>query len=373
MWQPQGLFNQFVLRTPVVLSGERSIQGLYNYPASRIAVIHGSSFGDKDTFRAAFPGKDVRFFGRSWQGEPDIEGLAGTVAGLEDFRPDTIVAAGGGSVIDGAKLCRLLYEFPYFDMDERRIGGEGLRTHFVAVPTTVGSGAEVSSAAVFIDREKERKDMIVLHELQPDVIVYDSRYVENTPVRILCASVLDAAAHMIEGYVSKTENGFADVMAEKGLSIIHGEMKKVLSGEAADMARLQYAGYLGGIVQNHCVVGAAHALAHQLGGHGYSHGEAVGLLMPAVTEMNSADGSVRSGYTRLAEEAGLDGADGIRKMYEDILGFSGIGGRREDLKALLADLCGRETFRDNVRADRGGAGNPLDMTDEFIEQTIRSI
>ena len=160
MWQPGGFYNEYVLRTPVILSGKESIRGLYNYPAARIAVIHGGSFFDKETFISAFPKKELAFIRRSWDSEPDFDGIAGTLGELEKICPDMIIAVGGGSVIDGSKLCRLFYEFPYFQPGETRIEGGQMKTSFVAVPTTVGSGAEVSSAAVFVDRENHKKDDI---------------------------------------------------------------------------------------------------------------------------------------------------------------------------------------------------------------------
>ena len=115
MWQPQGFYNEYTLRTPVILAGDEAVKGLYNYPASKIAVIHGSSFFDEKLFLSVFSKREVRFFMRSWKEEPDFEGIKGTVGDLEDYRPDTIIAVGGGSVIDGSKLCRLLYEFPFFE------------------------------------------------------------------------------------------------------------------------------------------------------------------------------------------------------------------------------------------------------------------
>ena len=75
MWQPQGFYNEYTLRTPVILSGENSVRGLYNYPAAKIAVIHGTSFCDRELFLSTFSKREVRFFARSWKDEPSFEGL----------------------------------------------------------------------------------------------------------------------------------------------------------------------------------------------------------------------------------------------------------------------------------------------------------
>lgn len=375
MWQPQSFYNEYALRTPVMLSGEESVRGLYNYPASKIAVIHGSSFKDKELFLSTFSKREVRFINRSWIDEPDMESIRGTLEQIERFKPDTIIAVGGGSVIDGGKLCRLFYEFPYFNPKTSRIDGQMLRTHFIVVPTTIGSGAEVSSSAVYIDRFNHRKDMVVMHELQPDVVVYDSRYVSGTPHRLLYASALDAMAHILEGYVSNVRNSFIDVMAEEGLSLLHEELGKLISADDSnsDYSRLQYSGYIGGIVQNHCIVGAAHAIAHQLTEQGYSHGEAVALLLPAVIKTNMEQDLCNVRYQKIVCRAGFKDIDSLIALIQNVVNYSGISERKESLKAYLTKALDDPAFCRNVKNDRGGKGNPVVISDEYMKQLIRSM
>ncbi len=373
MWQPQGFYNEHTLRTPVIISGEESVKGLYNYPASRIAVIHGSSFEDKDLFLTAFSKREIRFFRRSWKEEPDFEGLKGTIKEIEAYKPDVIMAVGGGSVIDGSKICRLLYEFPCYDPMTSRISGHMLKTRFIAVPTTVGSGAEVSSAAVYYDAHDGRKDMIVMHELQPDVIVYDPRYVSGTPARLLCASALDAMAHILEGYVSNIDNSFTDVLAEEGLSLLHNELASLISGTTPSYRRLQYAGYMGGIVQNHCIVGAAHATAHQLTGQGYSHGEAVALLLPSVIRMNMTSNTCADKYEAIAKRADFNDAEDMISFINNVIEYAGISERRNALREYLLSIQDDTVFCDNIMNDKGGRGNPIEITVEYIKQLIRSM
>ena len=432
MWQPQSFYNQYMLRVPVMLSGEKSVRGLYNYPCSRIAVIHGKTFDDYELFKSTFAKREIKFFLRSWNSEPDISSLKGTIHDLEEYRPDTIIAVGGGSVIDGCKLCRLFYEIPYYEPGITRLEGNMLKTKFIAVPTTTGSGAEISSAAVYLDDDKSSKKMIVMHEFIPDVIVYDKRYVIHTPFKLLCSSSLDAAAHILEGYVSNISNSLVDVIAEKGLSLLACELRKVftydiaeininyerlqeaelseglpsLAGEHAktlasdiiaekispllsdevskifvpeavekniDYERLQYAGMLGGIVQNHCIVGAAHALAHQLTKYNYSHGEAVSLILPAVIKINSSDKFTHEKYDRIARLTGFSDTNELIKFISDLCKHSGLAQRQSELRDLLCSLADDEKFLENVKNDRGGKGNPIEITDDYIRELIRSI
>ena len=315
----------------------------------------------------------MRFILRSWKGEPVFEGLRGTVSEIETFKPDVIIAVGGGSVIDGSKLCRLLYEVPCYDPKTSQVDGSMLKTSFIAVPTTVGSGSEVSSAAVFWDTLKHRKDMVVIHELQPEVVVYDPHYISGSPTRLLCASALDAMAHILEGYVSNIHNAFVDVLAEKGLAILHEEFEAMLSDKTVDFGRLQYAGYIGGIVQNHCIVGAAHALAHQLTAHGYSHGEAVALLLPSVIRLNMENNVAYERYAAIAKRAGFEGINSLISFIVSVAEYAEIYDRCEDLKDYLLKAMDDDAFRENVKADRGGKGNPVEITDNYLQNLIRSI
>lgn len=370
MWQPQGIFSEYVLRRPAILAGEEAVKGLYNYPGERIAVIHEPFFTDFELFNNTFRKKTVLFCARSWNGEPDLNGLAGTLKEITYFKPDTFIAVGGGSVIDGTKLCRLFYEIPYYSTGSR-IDGNLLKTQFIVIPTTIGSGAEVSSAAVYV--EAHHKQMIVIHEMQPDVVVFDKRYVENTPKRILFASALDTLSHIVEGYVSNINNVITDMEAENGLRILKEETVKMLEDKEPDYLRLQYAGHLGGIVQNHCIVGATHGIAHQLTAYGFSHGEAVALLIAAVIRNNSMDKKTADRYDELCIRAGLKEHTDLIDLIDRICEKAGFNERKAELGKLLVSKENDEAFMDNIRNDRGGKGNPLEMNDEYLKKVFRSL
>ena len=371
MWQPQGIYNEYELRTPVLLVGDEAILGLYNYPGTRIAIIHGKSFSEFDLLRNCFSKKEVSFFLRSWNGEPDLEGLKGTIRDLEEYSPDVIIAIGGGSVIDGAKLCRLFLEAPYFTPGVTRLDGSILKTKFIAIPTTVGSGAEISSAAVYIDND--HKEMVVLHELQPEVIVYDKRYVKDASARLLCASAMDAMAHVIEGYISNIQNSVMEIKAEEALRILRIELTKYINGSEMDLFRLQYAGYLGGIIQNHCIVGANHAFAHQMSKYGFSHGEAVALMLIPVIRLNSRDENTKARYHSLFANAGFEEMESLFSLIDSVCDKSGINNRKKELRDILFDNESDSTFYENIINDRSGKGNPIQIDNNYIKELIRSI
>ncbi|MBQ9274862.1 MAG: iron-containing alcohol dehydrogenase [Succinivibrio sp.] len=373
MWQPQGIFTRFVLRSPVILSGEEAIRGLFNYPACRVAVIHGTHFNDQALFTAVFAKKFCTFIARSWNEEPDLPSLQPVIRELESLRPDLIIACGGGSVIDGAKLCRLLLEYPSF-RPGAPLDAAQLRTAFIAVPTTFGSGAEVSSAAVFVNRELKRKEMVVAHELQPAAIVYDPRYLATSNAQ-LCLAALDCLAHLLEGYVSVIDHPLLERSAEAVLLRLCPELVSLCKSpeHQPDLPLLQYAGFIGGQLQNHCLVGAAHALSHQLTAYGYGHCEAVGLLLPAVIKANLSAPQPREKYTALCRLLALSDPQGLCDFIGQIQIRAGIASRQAELKSLLSHGLEDRQFCENVLADPGGQGNPIPLTADFLKLIVESL
>lgn len=373
MWQPQSFYGKYLLDQPVIFMGKDSIKGLYNFPGSKFVIIHGEHANfNKEVFQKAFKAFEIKFITRSWKNEPTLEELKGTIAEIESFCPDVIIAVGGGSVIDGSKICRLYYEFPYFDTEKPNFNFLSFKTKFIAIPTTVGSGAEASSAAVIYNTELNKKEMVVHQTLRPDVVVLDPSFIENSTKEFVISSSLDAIAHIVEGYVSNMDNPVSDILAEKGLQILYEELSKTEHANI-DFLRLQYACYIGGIVQNHCIVGAAHAIAHQLTGFGFSHAKAVGLLLGTIIKENSKDSKTKEKYTTLLSRSGIESIDCFITFLQTIINESIDKSLIAKIKEVLEENSKNELFIQNVIDDRGGKGNPLPITKEYIESISKGL
>lgn len=299
-------------------------------------------------------------------GEPDLEKLAPALAEVHAFQPDWIIAIGGGSVLDAGKLLWVFYEHPDAEIAQiaRPFSLPPLRgkCRFVAVPTTAGTGSEVSSSAVLSD-EAGAKIPIVSHDLLPDVVVLDPALTIGVPPAAIAAAGLDALAHAIEGYVSRFSNPLADVFAETAARTLF----RVLPGTWADPAnhdlRLEamQAAMLAGWVQNLKVPGIGHAIAHQMGRFGIAHGAACGALLASSIEMNARDGPTAARYQRLAEAIGLGGVHELREKIAVLRGAlqagAGLGrlaqGGAEAIAAArdvvtevaLRDVCARANPR----------------------------
>jgi alcohol dehydrogenase class IV len=297
-----------------VIAGEGALSALRSLPAVRVAIIatdRASAVPALSALLTANLPYETRRLRPSWQGEPTLPTLAGTLAELIEYNPDWIVAVGGGSVIDGAKLCWARLEHPHFPLDRlsRPFALPRLRAaaRFAAVPTTAGTGSEASSSAVYTDEGSGRKVPVVSHEFLPDVVVLDPRLTMGLPDRWTVLTALDALGHALEGYVSRLANPLVDGLAESAVAAILAGVPELLT-EAESLERrlkLQIAAFQAGQVQNHRVVGLAHLIAHQLGALDVPHALAVATYLPASMSWASRDPGVRGRYARIAGYCGL--------------------------------------------------------------------
>ena len=351
-----------------IVNGQNSRMALKGLVANRASLIISPSFRKSQFFDQVLRlinSQSVEVIEKTWQGEPSADELSGVVTKLETFQPDYIIALGGGSIIDGAKLAWLFYECSTIDPEVLfrpfTIPPLRGRARFAAIPTTVGAGSEVSSAAVMQDTKTHSKRAVVTHDFLPDLVVLDPELVSEAPVSVLRTTVADTLAHAIEGYVSVVEHPLMDAFAEKAVSIVN-RFAGQFAGDEWDigmLADLQTAAMLGGWVQNHCVVGLSHAIAHQLGHYEVGHGLANGLLMPAVIKFNMGDEKVSSKYSRLCENAGLSNPDELIALFEIL-----IAGQVPSLKFSSDQL---DEISANAQLDPAAKTNPLSFDADDVK------
>ncbi|MDB4691625.1 iron-containing alcohol dehydrogenase [Verrucomicrobia bacterium] len=310
-------------------------------------------------------------------GEPDLAIVSKVSAELSKIQPNWIVAIGGGSVLDGAKLAWIFYEHPDAELNLlvrpfalRRLRG---RSRFVAVPTTAGTGSEVSSAAVISDAVTGRKQAIVSHELIPDIAILDPRLTVNVPASVLVSSGLDALAHSVEAYVSKFENPLADIQAEKSIEMIFRLLPQTIQkpDDLKTRMEIMMAALMAGWVQNLKVPGLGHALAHQIGQFGIPHGMACGGLLSSAITVNQRDPKVAGKYRRLAEAIGLNGLEGLNAAILDLkakLGFSERLSVIASTNALSKDQ--RKLMFEGAKEDICAKANPIGVTDQILEEMM---
>ena len=232
--------------------------------------------------------------------DPDISTVKKGTAVMNSFMPDVVIALGGGSAMDAAKAMWLFYENPDADfvgmaqkfMDIRKrvykFPKLGKKAKMVAIPTTSGTGSEVTSFAVISDRSKNMKYPLADYELTPDVAIVDPEFVYTVPKASTAFTGLDVLTHAIEAYVSVLANDYTDALALQAIKLVFKYLPS--SYKTADKTareKMHNASCIAGMAFTNAFLGINHSLAHKLGGEFHiPHGLANAYLMPHVIEYN---------------------------------------------------------------------------------------
>lgn len=234
--------------------------------------------------------------------DPSVDTVRRGTAMMESFQPDCIIALGGGSPMDAAKAMWLFYEYPdtsfdslkmkFLDIRKRvyKYPRLGRKAKFVAIPTTSGTGSEVTSFAVITDKEKgNTKYPLADYELTPDVAIVDPEFVYSLPKTAVADTGMDVLTHAIEAYVSVMANDYTDGLALQAIRLVFQHLEKSYH-EADPVARekMHNASTIAGMAFANAFLGINHSLAHKWGGQYHTaHGRTNAILMPHVIRYNA--------------------------------------------------------------------------------------
>lgn len=222
--------------------------------------------------------------------EPAYTQVQKLVDKFKESGADIIVACGGGSVMDAAKLASVLVSDEYGVKELLDEPGRAQKcVPIILIPTTAGTGAEVTPNAIVAVPERELKIGIVNENMIADYVILDARMVKNLPLKIAAATGVDALAHCIECYTSTKANPFSDLYALKGLDLILNNIIEACKNEEAMDAKnsMQIAAYYGGLAITASGTTAVHALSYPLGGRYHiAHGVSNAILLAPVMRFN---------------------------------------------------------------------------------------
>ncbi|MBN1125247.1 MAG: iron-containing alcohol dehydrogenase [Sedimentisphaerales bacterium] len=302
--------------------------------------------------------------------EPTLAGLAAAAKKLSLNKYDVLIGLGGGSSIDTAKGLSVLLAFGGDEQDyigTDKIPAPGIK--LIAIPTTAGTGSEVTNVAIFSDTEKELKVGMISDNLLAKVALVDPVLTYGCPRGVTAASGIDALVHGIECYTSNKSNSFTDSVAIRAMRLISGSLKTAVNNGSDKDARSAMAegALLAGIAFGNSSVAAVHALAYPLGARFHvSHGNANGLLLPHVMKCNVP--AAPNKYADIAQilgertdgltthEAAGAGINAVKTLIRDI----GIPSRLSDLNIPEEALEGMAVATMDVT--RLLANNPRTLT-----------
>ena len=304
---------------------------------------------------------------------------------MQAFQPDLIIAVGGGSAMDAAKIMWVLYEHPDADFQDmamrfvdirKRVYGfpkMGEKAYFVAVPTSAGTGSEVTPFAVITDESSGVKYPLADYELLPDMAIVDADMMMDAPKGLTAASGIDAVTHALEAYASMLATDYTDGLALRALKLIFANLPQAYDkGAAAPRARenMANAATMAGMAFANAFLGVCHSMAHKLGAfHHLPHGVANALMIEEVLRFNASEAPAKMGtFSQYDHPHTLE-------RYAEIADYLGLGGssqeeKLENLIRAINELKARVGIRKTIRDYGVDEKEFLAGLDEMVEQAF---
>jgi alcohol dehydrogenase class IV len=305
-------------RSPEIVFGEFALNHLTTIQGRKALIITDQNivklgFADLVKEKLAEAGIETAVFAEV-EPDPSLQTAQRGAKEAQAYGPDWIIGLGGGSCMDAAKAAWFLYERP--DMDLRDLSpfeslGLRAKARLIAIPTTSGTGAEVTMASVLTDTEEQRKVALGSGELVPDLAIVDPVFTMNLPPQITADTGMDVLTHAIEGYSCNWHNDFADGLCLKAIQLVFEYLPRAYESGVEDPAareKMHNAAAIAGLGFGNSFAALAHAMGHALGtAFHIPHGRAVGLFLPYTVEFAANAGESR--YAEIARFLGLPAAD----------------------------------------------------------------
>ena len=256
--------------------------------------------------------------------DPSVDTVMKGAAVMQEFKPDWIVAIGGGSPIDAAKAMWIKYEYPETTFEDmcKVFGLPKLRTKakFCAVSSTSGTATEVTAFSIITDYQKGIKYPIADFQITPDVAIVDPDLAETMPKKLVAHTGMDALTHAIEAYVSTVHSDFTDAPAIHAIEMIQRDLVDSYNGDMKARDNMHSAQCLAGIAFSSGLLGIVHSMAHKTGavfadlGAHIIHGAANAMYLPKVIAYNAKNPEAKKRYGVIADYMKLGGKNDDEKV-----------------------------------------------------------
>ena len=319
------------------------------------------------------------------QPDPTLANAKAGAAQMAAFQPDTIIALGGGSAMDAAKIMWVLYEHPeadFMDMAMRFIDIRkrvytfpkmGEKAYFIAVPTSAGTGSEVTPFAVITDEQTGVKYPLADYELLPNMAIIDTDFHMSAPKGLTAASGIDAVTHALEAYAAMLATDYTDGLALKSLKTIFQYLPRAYDHGQTDVEareKMANAATMAGMAFANAFLGVCHSMAHKLGAfHHLPHGVANALMIEEVLRFNASEAPAKMGtFSQYDHPHTL-------ARYAEIADYLGVKAdtdeqKLEGLIAMINDLKHKVGIKDTIAEYGVDEKAFLDNLDDMVEQAF---
>ena len=319
------------------------------------------------------------------QPDPTLGNAKEGVAQMAAFQPDTIIALGGGSAMDAAKIMWVLYEHPeadFMDMAMRFIDIRkrvytfpkmGEKAYFIAIPTSAGTGSEVTPFAVITDEATGVKYPLADYELLPNMAIIDTDFHMSAPKGLTAASGIDAVTHAVEAYAAMLATDYTDGLALQALKNIFKYLPRAYENGQTDVEareKMANAATMAGMAFANAFLGVCHSMAHKLGAfHHLPHGVANALMIEEVIRFNAAEAPAKMGtFSQYDHPHTL-------ARYAEIADYLNLGGntdqeKMENLIKAINVLKAQVGIKDTIRDYGIDEDDFLSRLDDMVEQAF---
>jgi alcohol dehydrogenase class IV/propanediol utilization protein len=364
----------YFFSSPRVYFGDGAITALNSLNNKKVAIVTDEfmvTSGKTAYLTEHMPQATVLVYSKV-RPDPGTDILQEGAAQFKTFRPDVIIALGGGSSLDAAKGIKVTLEDHY----------QQQAIELIAIPTTSGSGSEVTSYAIISDPQNGRKYPLVSQALVPDTAILDPQLVLSVPRHIAVDTGMDVLTHAIEARVSTGANDFSDALAEKAIALTWQYLPQVYADEKDVAARthMHNASCMAGMAFNSAGLGLVHGMAHAIGGMLHiPHGKINAMLLPLIIEFNAAHAAsdTLGRYSQCAAILGIAPAEPqpmIARLAEKIRQLNLQFGIPRSLKELGTDLAAFDALRpalaDAALADGCTVTNPCQPSAADVERLL---
>ena len=312
-----------------IYHGKGSLEALKTFEGKKAIICVGGGsmkrfgFLDKAIGYLQEAGMEVKVFD-GIEPDPSVETVMRGAEAMLEFKPDWIVAIGGGSPIDAAKAMWIKYEYPNTTFEDmcKVFGLPKLRTkaHFCAVSSTSGTATEVTAFSIITDYQKGVKFPIADFEITPDVAIVDPELAETMPKKLVAHTGMDALTHAVEAYVSTANCDYTDPLAIHAIEMIQKDLVASYNEDMKARDEMHNAQCLAGMAFSNALLGIVHSMAHKTGaafadyGAHIIHGAANAMYLPKVIAYNAKDETAKKRYGVIADYMHLGGSNDDEKV-----------------------------------------------------------